>query len=258
MRVEPQEGSQEEICRINFLSKTYNLVLPKGDYISNHILNTGRPYESDLLSFLLKLLKREQTIIDVGANIGNHAICLAVLAKVRVHAFEPNTKAIGFLRHNVRLNELEQFVQIYEVAVGNNNSFCDIIQGIEGNLGSARVQMNANGSIPIVKLDEILVNTPIHLIKIDVEGSERDVLLGAKNILETYHPIVVLEAHDLHKRARIDEILMPLSYLRVPVVYAYTPTYVYTTSPYVVLRAMLSIRFIKQKLIKLLRMIKLV
>lgn len=256
MRVEPQEESQEEICRINFLGKIYNLVLPKGDYISNHILNTGRPYESDLLGFLLKLLKREQTIIDVGANIGNHTVCLAVLAKVRVHAFEPNPEAIGFLRHNVHLNEVEKFVQIYEVAVGNSNSFCEIIQGIEGNLGSARVHLNNNGPIPIIKLDDVLVNTPVHLIKIDVEGSESDVLLGAMNILETYHPIIVLEAHDLHKRAGIDDILMPLNYLRVPVVYAYTPTYVYTTSPYVVLRAIMSIIFIKQKLIKLLRMIK--
>ena len=256
MRREQLEESQEEICRINFLSKIYNLVLPKGDYISNHILNTGRPYESDLLRFLLKLLKREQTIIDVGANIGNHTICLAVLAKVRVHAFEPNTKAIRFLRHNVRLNEVEKLVQIYEVAVGNCNSFCDIIPGIEGNLGSAMVQLNDNGSIPIIKLDDVLVNIPIHLIKIDVEGSERDVILGARNILETYHPIVVLEAHDLHMRASIDEILMPLNYLRVPVVYAYTPTYVYTTSPYVILRAMMSIGFIRQKLLKLLSMVK--
>lgn len=252
MQVEPQE----EICRINFLRKIYNLVLPKGDYISNYILNTGRPYESDLLRFLLKLLKRGQTIIDVGANIGNHTICMAVLAKVRVHAFEPNIEAIGFLRHNVRLNEVGKFVQIYEVAVGNCNSFCDIIHGIEGNLGTARVKMNDNGPIPIIKLDDVLVGTPVHLIKIDVEGSERDVLLGAKNILETYHPIVVMEAHDLHRRACIDEILIPMNYFRVPVVYAYTPTYVYTTSPYVVLRAMISIRFIKQKLRKLLSMVK--
>ncbi|MEP7236284.1 MAG: FkbM family methyltransferase, partial [Ferruginibacter sp.] len=36
------------------------------------------------------------------------------------------------------------------------------------------------------------------IIKIDVEGAEYDVLVGARNTLEQYHPNILLATHDCH------------------------------------------------------------
>jgi FkbM family methyltransferase len=140
--------------------------------------------------------------LDVGANIGYYTLVLAkaVGAHGAVHAFEPVPRLFETLSRNVGANGFRNVVtekracwsaagefEIYEAAGGNSGKsslFEQHAQGIQGH----RVQaVTIDQYAREKKLDEV------HLIKIDVEGAETDVLDGATETIRRYKPILVLE-----------------------------------------------------------------
>ena len=140
--------------------------------------------ESDILS---RLVVPGAVCMDVGANIGLAAIPMALKAgeKGCVVAIEPDKRIAGFLSSNIRLNALTN-VCVVNSAVGDREgkvSFAqckadDMSHVIEGdNQGAVSVAMET--------LDSITENyAAIHLVKIDVEGFERNVLWGASETLK--------------------------------------------------------------------------
>lgn len=147
-----------------------------------------------------------QTVIDVGANVGQFAIAAAKLFPgVQIHSFEPNPPCATRLRHNVR--SLPE-IKVYEQALGersgtvdfhvNTHSHSSSILPLAGSHLDAFPEARESGVIrvPLSTLDEVFSGIKLAgpvLLKLDVQGYELPALQGGKAFLQQVD-YVLLEA----------------------------------------------------------------
>jgi FkbM family methyltransferase len=180
-------------------ARTQDFFVKKDDYIANqiiaHDLYEKRELEA-LVSFLSPIhpMLKQGTGIDVGANVGNHSIFLAPFFQ-EMHSFEPNPKIITLLKLNTGSFTN---IKIYEFGLSNANSQKILYVDSENIGGSSTIKgrgkFNSEIEIQLYPLDSLDIKyEKLQLIKIDVEGNEHDVLLGAKDTIQQSMPIILLE-----------------------------------------------------------------
>ena len=164
------------------------------DHIARMIRQSGTFYEAELLSDARARLFFGECAIDVGAHVGNHSIYFSHVLGLKTFAFEPNPVTFGHLQANVRNNGLTELCQVRNAAVGSVAGHVRAVPGYEGNSGMATVEDDPSGAVPLVRLDDEVLDEPrIDLIKIDVEGWELDVLKGADRTLARHRPLLYIE-----------------------------------------------------------------
>ncbi len=183
-------------------------VLDRAD-ISFGILNNG-VVESDgteLVKRLLDLmLKAKDKIIfyDIGANTGYYGILAACHNKEKIFtvSFEPIAEFAAVIKESIYLNRIENNLKVFNLALGASDAEAEIAlsgsgSSIKSGFLGEREEALQKRKITVKKLDGLVEkeNLPVpDFIKIDVEGSELDVLMGADNILKTVNPIVWYES----------------------------------------------------------------
>lgn len=218
-----------EHVELNVEQKTLHLYGYPGEHIFSRIKARKEPYEYDLLQFMHQILG-EGLVIDVGANLGNHSIYFASVMGRRVVAIEPEPGNLAALRRNVDANGLGDQVAIHAVAAWNEAGRIELEQQIEGNRGTFAGHEAAAGSIPAERLDSLIGDATVGLIKIDVEGAELRVIEGARGILERSRPILVVESHGPETTAALTALLAPLGY-RPCAVLGLSDNYVWASPP---------------------------
>lgn len=151
------------------------------------------------------LLPDAAMMIDVGANIGNHAIFLSRRCSA-IHCFEPNPTAWQRLERNIAANQLTN-VHVHRVGLGEHDEVAAFHENVAGNLGNSgfanagAVQgsagyrivelplRNADREIAALRLDRI------DFIKIDVEGLEEQVVAALAGTIARHRPMVSFEHH---------------------------------------------------------------
>lgn len=155
-------------------------------------------YESMLIQ---RKVNKNSVAVDVGANIGYYTLLLAKVCK-KVYAFEPDKTCFEILLKNIKENKLENVVAV-NMAVSDKVEAVGFIHN-EENFGDHKIQTpQSSGQLPLTgepntistdSLDNILKNEKqIDLIKIDTQGWEPKVIMGAKKIIKKYKPILFLE-----------------------------------------------------------------
>lgn len=188
-------------------------ILRPNDYIAREIYVAGL-YERPFLKFLEKHLCNARTMLDVGANIGNHSVYLSRFFE-RVVSFEPNPTALEYLHQHKDLNDCTN-LHICEVGLGKENASLPFLQDPGNNLGMSHFLQEtddpaaATSCLSIRIGDEMVEQLGIHdidYVKIDVEGLELDVLNGLRKTIEQHRPIVTFEFHGQNQGlAAFDEI----------------------------------------------------
>ncbi len=163
------------------------------EYVDSSIYTEGL-FELNELRFMGKSFKG-RTLLDVGANIGNHALYLSRNFDT-VHCFEPNPIALSRLRDNVALNKSN--IIIHEVGLGTKDDNLPFYPAPGDNLGGGGFKPNgvSTAVLPIRRGDTYLSSkdiTNIDFIKIDVEGFEPDVLEGLAQTILHDRPVIVFE-----------------------------------------------------------------
>ena len=147
-------------------------------------------FEEWLLTPLKQKVKSFDFVIDVGANIGNHALFFKEVCNAqRVVCFEPHPDNLPLLQKNCSTCE------IYDVGISSDNTqgFLEFVNGIDHNSGTSRLSSNGH-PITLRTLDSYDFSN-VTFIKIDVEGLELEVLKGAEKTIEQNHPDVMVEIH---------------------------------------------------------------
>jgi FkbM family methyltransferase len=159
--------------------------------------------------------------VDVGANIGNHALYFAIIRGATVHAFEPNPVALEYLNANVGANGAD--VHVHAVGLSDADGRGEIAPAED--LGMARIEQKDSGEVELRSLDSYgLPAAPrIAVLKVDVEGGEARVLVGALETIRTHRPIIAMEAPD----EEAAHLMRSLGYRRFPLWFCWTPTYVF-------------------------------
>ena len=151
--------------------------------------------------FFINLIKNEINLaIDIGANIGIYTKLLLSETNAKVISFEPLPE--DFKELDKLKNEFENRLTTHNLALGNDNKMQDLfyensksekaslIENLE-ELSFIKDKNKNKTSIKVCKLDDFekeLGKEIIDFIKIDTEGYEYEVLLGAKNILMKHKP----------------------------------------------------------------------
>ena len=147
-------------------------------------------------------LSDDDVFYDIGANVGYYA-CAALKNGVKsVHAFEPDPIAASVLRLNLRLNGLTgASCQVMEMALGcrvGSGTFHRSHVSNSGRSGFRPVDAVASFEVPIETINSLIAaeRAPAPtVLKVDVEGLEHEVLLGARRLLESSPPrLIIFEA----------------------------------------------------------------
>lgn len=162
-----------------------------------------------------RLLRPGDCAVDVGANIGYlTGLCAArVGAAGAVDAFEPHPGVLARLRRNVgRLSRPPWgSVRLHDCALGRHEGHARLFEpeGFGANEGTstlvARQGAAATGEgagleVRVARLDGILADGEIRLMKVDVEGFEAEVFAGAQRLLEEQRIAnIIYEAHDCER-----------------------------------------------------------
>lgn len=156
-------------------------------------------FDSSLVKDILISFKDGYVFYDIGANTGWYSMLAAILNKKSlIFSFEPVTEHIECLQESIALNRLEAQVVIHPIALSNSNGEMSMLLAGSGS-SLEKDFLSTNEGVRIVKiktLDSVIkeknIPTP-DFIKIDVEGHEYKVLLGAKDILSKSSPILFIE-----------------------------------------------------------------
>ena len=171
-----------------------------------------------------KHIKRGSTVIDCGANIGDHTVTYSRLVGQDgcVLAFECNPAARECLEYNLKHCQ------------NNCVAFRNPLWSVSGrklglvtdpNVGATHVSAeSAVEESETTTIDDVLAEfrrlgttlRTVSLIKMDIEGAEVDVLIGAKDTIEQHQPVMMIEVNKgaLKRLGRSDdELLSMIGYL---------------------------------------------
>jgi FkbM family methyltransferase len=153
--------------------------------LSAAALNSFEPFTTEIFE---KVLKRGDTVIDIGANVGYYSLVAARIVgeSGKVYAFEPNPKTYSWLIKNIELNKYDNIVPVAKAITNKvgtaqlfiyGNSEYDTLSQSGSNRKSVKVETET--------LDHFFGNKgeAVNVIKIDIEGGEMDALLGMTNLI---------------------------------------------------------------------------
>jgi FkbM family methyltransferase len=172
----------------------------------------GEFYEQRFLQYIASLEIRG-TYIDVGACVGTHSAFFAMHCPAdHVYAFEPRAGHRARLERTLKLNDLLDKVTVSSSALSDA-------------VGEVTVRLDGREHTLATQRLDSLVEGPVALIKVDVEGMEPQVLAGAANALRRHRPRVFAEAHTDEDFDRVRECLHPYGYRPTGRVFNASPTY---------------------------------
>lgn len=188
-------------------------------YIRNHMMS-GNVFESHIINGTIKpYIEKSQYVVDVGANIGCHAISYANFnPECKVWAFEPQEKLHGILTRNVVRNNLEDRVIVSRCGLGHTEtdttmaSLDTVFDYNQRGCNKGGLGIGQGGeNIKIITLDSL--NLPgLDFLKIDVEGAEGLVIQGGAKTIKKYKPVIFFE----HNYQTIDPAVLQLSHVPTP------------------------------------------
>jgi FkbM family methyltransferase len=187
------------------------------------VLLKGRWYEQEMLDYI-RGLGLSGTYLDVGANIGNHSVYFATNTKAeRVLSFEPTPRARRLLNKFIELNTLYSKISVVPYACSDTDGEIEVVESIAQEVPPVKYQCK--------RIDDI-VDVPVSLIKMDIEGAEPFALRGAVRILKESKPIMFIEVHDDNHMKEIMGVVGPIGYKATGKVWNPSPTYEFVAKWY--------------------------
>lgn len=163
--------------------------------------------------------QRPALFVDVGANYGTHSILFLVVG-IPIIAFEPNSECYPQFQSVCSLNHFNGRWE--QSALGEKAGQSDLVYPeTETWLGSTSrkviSQLRSRSlvvKVPVSTLDDYLDQMPDGeiLLKLDVEGSEIEVLKGASRLLRSRAPKIIFESNDTETRPDLFDLLTGFGY----------------------------------------------
>lgn len=191
----------KRLSRFKFPAKPILLTLPWGHAIEVRAWETiGKSvwhfglYDLPMSEVLWRLTEADDTVADIGANIGYVTSLFAkkLSSEQCVWSFEPHPKLFKYLERNSSYWRAEASIQIRQIAISDRNGEAQLIlpKEFSRNQGTAYLSdksyfnIESAISVPVTTLDSCFSDKkPPQVIKIDTEGHEVNVIQGASSLL---------------------------------------------------------------------------
>jgi FkbM family methyltransferase len=188
-------------------------------------------YERDPLKKMISLVRQKhlRRMFDVGANFGIYAFAFAANAEDgRVIAFEPDSISCKlFEKTNARIPQRHIVLERKAVAemCGTAALLVDDMSGATSGLGLEGETYSEQGykyagrtTVFTTSIDDTSTRQfPPDFIKIDVYGTELDVLKGARETLSSAHPILLIGILTDSSKKNVQKFLNEFEYVLVPI-----------------------------------------
>jgi FkbM family methyltransferase len=190
-------NSQGEVFHKNSIGADFFIDI--SNHFHHHIAGEQIEFRT-VMKFIKENLSNSATILDIGANIGLYSISIAKeLSDCTVYAFEPVNSTYNILLKNISRNKFQERIIPNKNAVGENESRIIITNTYD--TGNYIQSLEKGTSIKSELVDMITIDNyclsrnikNIDFIKCDVEGYEKNVLMGGLGIINKCKPIILLE-----------------------------------------------------------------
>lgn len=163
-------------------------------------------WEPEVVDAISGVVRPGMKAIDIGAHGGFYALLLSKLVGPAgdVIAFEPLPANFRVLRENLRINATGNITAELLAVFSHSGELVMEVPGPESFLLAGPLDdMDERDTVRTrcISLDEYLVggHRRVDFIKMDVEGAEGDVLKGAKEVVDRYHPTMMIELHNVRR-----------------------------------------------------------
>lgn len=191
------------------------LKVATSDVVGRHLYKYRR-YEPEIEAALRAQVRFEagDLIFDIGANLGWYTLLLDRLAEqpCRIHAFEPDPDNFGLLTENLALNPHASEIIPVQAAAADEAGTMHLTRYPSGNNGRhSLLALHPGERVPVatLRLDDYcdrngLADTPVRLLKIDIEGFEPVALRGAPALLRRCEWVLIEHSPDYMRQAGLD------------------------------------------------------
>jgi len=190
----------KKVVTISNNSASYIYNSPEWDDLNEVCENSFSGWEPESRRIFRRIARDVDCILDIGAYTGVYSIEAAISnPRARVIAVEPNSKVLPTLSLNIACNNLGEQIEIWKYPLSNQNEKAQL-HSTNGNSGDSMTSLK--------KSDDLEVHTEVEtrtldshgeslapgLVKIDVEGFEPEILIGAEKIFRASRPMILMEA----------------------------------------------------------------
>ena len=197
--MESLSGDRRIIARV---AGGFLMAIDKSDFVQSTIFYVGH-YEPEVTEILMNAFADQDVFYDIGANVGYYT-CAALAKGVRsVQAFEPDPLSCAVIQLNLRLNNFSlDWYRVFEIALSSSVGRQIFYRARFGNSGQGGLRPRESVDmfeVGVDKVDSLVASgdaPPPTVMKIDVEGYEYNVLLGAAEVLARHQPKLIIFESD--------------------------------------------------------------
>lgn len=180
-------------------------------------------YEAGTLKVINTFIQPNSIFVDVGASVGLMSLFVANIAKQKlwntsILIFEPMQEMCNYIKTSIKYNHFDSSsIQIFPYALGDQDTQLPIYTHHKCPSLIANQDEKPDRWIEVKTLDSIIQKnqidvSKISMIKIDVEGFEYQVLIGAKEILKhPYAPPLCIEYMENYKNIHVFEYIQNIN-----------------------------------------------
>ena len=175
------------------------IVVPDSlDLITPYVLREQQDWFEDEIKFLRRALRPGDQVIDIGANYGVYTLSMAkaVGPGGAVWAFEPASVTAALHARSIEANAFSH-VTLFRTAVSRTSGVARLALHSNAELNALTDSAEATGErVAVTTLDDCLTQhgwKDVAVVKIDAEGEEANILVGAHRFLEELSPLVQYE-----------------------------------------------------------------
>tara|TARA_Y200000002_G_scaffold304941_1_gene260634 strand:- start:110 stop:910 length:801 start_codon:yes stop_codon:yes gene_type:complete len=208
-----KELSLAELNKLPSHNGVYDFKISKTSFLMLNIINDDSSivkhfwrdsHDLEELDLWFEISKDEGVFIDVGAHTGLYTIAsLKANRKNTVVCFEPYFMNLSRLITNLRLNSLFNNVSTILGAVSNFDGKSKFKITTEKSYMSKGGKLSEEGQdTDVYKLDTLFYKKfkkKLNAIKIDTEGEDFNVLLGAEKLIKEHKPKILIEVREKNK-----------------------------------------------------------
>ncbi len=154
-------------------------------------------YEPEKTRAIGTVVQPDDVVFDIGAHVGYFTVLMSnIVGKGgKIIAFEPRGINKRFLKRHLKANHCDN-VKVIEACVGDRGGKARLETRV--GTGTGFVSETGNVEVDMVVIDDLVASGQLpkpDFIKMDVEGGEMRVLKGARQVIETHKPRMILATH---------------------------------------------------------------
>lgn len=212
--------------RYSFLAELGDIILPK--YFADFSICNEGPYELEEIAFMVE---KGDIVFDCGANMGLFSV-LAVNGGAQVYGFEPAPRTRKYLQAYEQI--YPGYIRIVPYALsdleGETEFYIDSDMNGENSIGNLSGTCKNCITVPMKTVDQFVKENGIDridFIKADIEGAERNMLLGARETMRKYAPKLSICTYHLADDPETLEHIIMQANQNYKVVHKYKKIYAY-------------------------------